>query len=198
MSHDVAVVLQKAVQYRRWRDAGLPAVRIAVTFRRCSCAADNISDIEDALAPDDRAQFGLELEITESVIMEDVMHSIELLTTIRSMGVRIGIDDFGTGYSSLSYLSRLPLDTLKIDRSFIEGMQTSEQGLALVSTIINVGHSFGHCVVAEGVETEAQVNQLRLLGCDQMQGYLVSAPLPVAEFELRFLSGSVGRPAPVA
>jgi EAL domain-containing protein (putative c-di-GMP-specific phosphodiesterase class I) len=104
------------------------------------------------------------------------------------MGVTIAIDDFGTGFSSLSYLSKLPVDTLKIDRSFVTDMTASQQGLALVSTIINLAHSLKLKVVAEGVETEEQSRVLRLLKCDEMQGYLFSKPVPSETFETRFLA----------
>ena len=103
------------------------------------------------------------------------------------MGVSIAIDDFGTGFSSLSYLAKLPVDTLKIDRSFVVDMTAAPEGLALVSTIINLAHSLKLKVVAEGVETEEQSRLLRLLGCDEMQGFLFSKPVPGAEFETRFL-----------
>jgi len=129
----------------------------------------------------------LELEITESLIMEDVKHSIASLTAIRALGVTIAIDDFGTGFSSLSYLAKLPVDTLKIDRSFVIDMTTGADGLALVSTIINLAHSIKLKVVAEGVETEEQSRLLRLLGCDEMQGFLFSKPVPAEIFETKFL-----------
>jgi EAL domain-containing protein (putative c-di-GMP-specific phosphodiesterase class I) len=104
------------------------------------------------------------------------------------MGVSIAIDDFGTGFSSLSYLAKLPVDTLKIDRSFVIGMTTEPEGLALVSTIINLAHALKLKVVAEGVETEEQSRLLRLLNCDEMQGYLFSKPVPGNIFETRFLA----------
>jgi EAL domain-containing protein (putative c-di-GMP-specific phosphodiesterase class I) len=120
--------------------------------------------------------------------MEDVKHSIASLQAIRDMGVTIAIDDFGTGFSSLSYLSKLPVDTLKIDRSFVTDMTVSPEGLALVSTIINLAHSLKLKVVAEGVETEEQSRLLRLLDCDEMQGFLFSKPLPGEIFEARYLT----------
>jgi len=104
------------------------------------------------------------------------------------MGVTIAIDDFGTGFSSLSYLSKLPVDTLKIDRSFIVDMTEGRQGLALVSTIIDLARSFELKVVAEGVETEDQSRLLRLLRCDELQGFLFSKAVPAAEFEAKFLN----------
>jgi len=113
--------------------------------------------------------------------MEDVKHSIASLQAIRALGVTIAIDDFGTGFSSLSYLAKLPVDTLKIDRSFVTDMTAGPEGLALVSTIINLAHSLNLKVVAEGVETEEQSRLLRLLNCDEMQGYLFSRPVPAAE-----------------
>jgi EAL domain-containing protein (putative c-di-GMP-specific phosphodiesterase class I) len=109
------------------------------------------------------------------------------LQTIRNMGVSIAIDDFGTGFSSLSYLSKLPVDTLKIDRSFIIDMTAGPEGMALVSTIINLAHALRLKVVAEGVETEEQSRFLRLLGCDEMQGFLFSAALPGELFEKKYL-----------
>ena len=134
-----------------------------------------------------RAAGGLDLEITESVIMEAIKHNIAMLQAIRAMGIAIAIDDFGTGFSALSYLSRLPLDTLKIDRSFVIDMTTGHDGLALVSTIINLAHSLNLKVVAEGVETDEQSHLLRLLKCDEMQGFLFCKPVPNEIFEARFL-----------
>ena len=119
--------------------------------------------------------------------MNDVKQSIASLQAIRALGVSIAIDDFGTGFSSLGYLSKLPVDTLKIDRSFVTDMTAGPQGLALVSTIITLAHSLKLNVVAEGVETEEQSRMLRLLKCDEMQGYLFSKPVPCEIFETRFL-----------
>jgi EAL domain-containing protein (putative c-di-GMP-specific phosphodiesterase class I) len=104
------------------------------------------------------------------------------------MGISVAIDDFGTGFSSLSYLSKFPVDSLKIDRSFVIEMTDSQQGLALVSTIINLAHALKLKVVAEGVETEEQVRLLRGLDCDEMQGYLFSRPVPGEIFEAEFLA----------
>ncbi len=120
--------------------------------------------------------------------MEDVRRSIASLKAIRALGLTIAIDDFGTGFSSLSYLSRLPVDTLKIDRSFITDMTAGPQGLALVTTIISLAHALKLKVVAEGVETEEQSRLLRLADCDEMQGFLFSKPVPGAIFETRFLA----------
>jgi EAL domain-containing protein (putative c-di-GMP-specific phosphodiesterase class I) len=122
------------------------------------------------------------------MLMENVDESVERLRTIREMGIHISIDDFGTGYSSLSYISRLPVNILKIDRSFINGMTDDPDKTSIVSTIIALGHGLRMEVVAEGVETDAQSNLLRLLRCDQIQGYLVSRPMPAQDLEA-FLRG---------
>ena len=127
------------------------------------------------------------------MIMTDLEQSIETLRALREMGVLVAIDDFGTGFSSLGYLSKLPVDTLKIDRSFIDDMGKSAQGLSLVSTMISLAHSFNLNVVAEGVETEEQSSLLKLLRCDEAQGYLHGRPVTTSEFEARFLP--IGTPA---
>jgi diguanylate cyclase (GGDEF)-like protein/PAS domain S-box-containing protein len=185
-------VLRKAIEdYLRWHAAGLAVVRIAVNVSSLQLRNHSfIAEIEQAIGIDPHAAAGLELEITESLIMEDVKHSIVTLQAIRAMGVTIAIDDFGTGFSSLSYLSRLPVDTLKIERSFVIGMTTGPQGLALVSTIINLAHALKIKVVAEGVETEEQSRLLQLLNCDEMQGYLFSKPLPGEIFQARYLAST--------
>jgi diguanylate cyclase (GGDEF)-like protein/PAS domain S-box-containing protein len=181
--------LHRAIEdYLHWRSSGLPAMRIAVNVSALQLRNRGfIAELKQALAVDEHAASGLELEITESVIMEDVRHSGESLRAIRALGVSIAIDDFGTGFSSLSYLSKLPVDTLKIDRSFVQDMTIGEQGPVLVATIINLAHSLKLKVVAEGVETEEQSALLRILGCDELQGYLLGRPKPREVFESRFL-----------
>ena len=184
--------LQEAVAvYRRWRESGLRTMRISVNVSPAQLRNRGfVSEIERALGADPMAAAGLELEITESVIMEDVRFSIASLRAIRALGVGIAIDDFGTGFSSLSYLARLPVHTLKIDRSFIIDMTLSSEGLALVSTIVNLAHSLKLNAVAEGVETEEQFRLLRVLNCDEMQGFLFSKPLPREIFEGKYLGAS--------
>jgi diguanylate cyclase (GGDEF)-like protein len=182
--------LHKAIEdYLRWRNAGLAAVRIAVNVSQLQLRNRSfIAEISELIGVDAHAAAGLELEITESVVMGDVKHSIDILQWIRAMNVSIAIDDFGTGFSSLSYLSKLPVDSLKIDRSFIVDMTASPEGLALVATIINLAHSMRLKVVAEGVETEEQSRLLRLVGCDEIQGYLISKPVPCEIFEATYLA----------
>jgi EAL domain-containing protein (putative c-di-GMP-specific phosphodiesterase class I) len=174
--------LKKAIEdHLRWRSAGLSAVRIAVNVSSLQLRNRGfIAELKQAIGIDQHAAAGLELEITESLIMADIKLSIASLQAIRALGVTMAIDDFGTGFSSLSYLAKLPVDTLKIDRSFVTDMTAGPQGLALVSTIINLAHSLNLKVVAEGVEAEEQSRLLRLLNCDEMQGYLFSRPVPAA------------------
>jgi len=180
---------QAIADYLRWRAAGLPAVRIAVNVSPLQLRHHGfIAEIEQAIGIDPQAAAGLELEITESLLMENIKYSIASLQAIHAMGISIAIDDFGTGFSSLSYLAKLPLDTLKIDRSFVLDMTTSPQGLALVSTIISLAHALKLKVVAEGIETEEQQRLLHLLDCDEMQGFLFSKPVPGEIFEVKFLA----------
>jgi EAL domain-containing protein (putative c-di-GMP-specific phosphodiesterase class I) len=126
--------------------------------------------------------------MTESLIMEDIAVDTEKLKAARALGVKVAIDDFGTGYSSLAYLAKLPAEMLKIDRSFVHGMLTHHHNATLVHSIIGRAHSLQLTVVAEGVETEAQAAKLSELGCDQMQGYLISKPLPLDDLERLFAS----------
>jgi diguanylate cyclase (GGDEF)-like protein len=189
--HDVGRwALRKAIEdYQRWRNEGLPAVRIAVNVSPLQLRNPNfVAEIQQAISVAADAAAGLQLEITESVIMQDVNHSIGSLLAIRALGVTIAIDDFGTGFSSLNYLAKLPVDTLKIDRSFVVEMVSATGGLTMVSVIINLAHALKLNTVAEGVETEEQLRQLRLLGCDEMQGYLYGKPVPVESFEQKYMS----------
>ncbi len=175
--------------YLRWHAAGLAAVRVSVNVSPLQLRQrDFLASIEKTVGMDPLIAAGLELEITEGVIMEDILHSITSLTAIRALGVTVAIDDFGTGFSSLSYLAKLPVDSLKIDRSFVIDMTASPGGLALVSTIIGLAHALNLKVVAEGVETEAQSQLLRLLKCEEMQGFLFSKPVPTEIFEAKFLA----------
>jgi diguanylate cyclase (GGDEF)-like protein/PAS domain S-box-containing protein len=184
--------LQKAVkEYLRWRAAGLPAVRIAVNVSPLQVRNTGfVAEIKDAIGGDAHASAGLELEITETTIMKDLEYTIATLQAIRELGVVIAIDDFGTGFSSLRYLAKLPIDTLKIDRSFVVDMASGSRGLALVSTIINLGQALNLKLVAEGVETEEQSRLLGLLRCDEMQGYLYGRPVPGDVFEATYLIDS--------
>jgi diguanylate cyclase (GGDEF)-like protein/PAS domain S-box-containing protein len=182
--------IRKALaDYLRWRDAGLPAGRIAVNVSALQLRNRGfIAEIAQAIGIHAGAPGGLELEITESMIMDDVEQTIATLREIRTMGVTIAIDDFGTGFSSLGYLAKLPVDAVKIDRSFVAEMSLHADGMTLVSTIISLAHSLRLKVVAEGVETDEQSRMLKLLKCDLMQGFLFSRPIPAEDFEARFLA----------
>ena len=182
--------LHKAIQdYLRWSRAGFNAVPIAVNVSPQQLRNRAfVADIKQAIAVDPAAAAALELEITESMVMQDFKHNIASLQAIRGMGICIAIDDFGTGFSSLSYLAKLPVDTLKIDRSFITDMVSGHEGSALVSTIISLAHALKLKVVAEGVETEEQLRLLSSLSCDEYQGYLFGKPVPAEIFAAKYLA----------
>src|SRR3990172_4106824 len=135
----------------------------------------------------------LELEITESLIMQDIETNIQKLRAVRDLGVEVAVDYFGTGYSSRAYIAKLPVSSLKIDRAFIVNMSSSPDDLSIVSTIISLGHSLNLKIVAEGVETEEQANLLRLLKCDEFQGYLFSPAVPAEQVEM-LLKGNAAPP----
>ena len=130
----------------------------------------------------------LELEITESAVMQDAEKTIATLNALHALGVTLSIDDFGTGYSSLSYLKRFPLAKLKVDQSFVRNLTTSANDAAIARSVILLGHSLNLIVIAEGVETEAQLAWLRAQHCEEMQGYLFSRPVPATEFETLLVS----------
>jgi diguanylate cyclase (GGDEF)-like protein/PAS domain S-box-containing protein len=181
--------LHRAIaDHLRWILAGFAAVRIAVNVSPQQLRhRDFVADIKLAVGIDFAAAAGLELEITENMVMQDFEHNIISLHAIRALGICIAIDDFGTGFSSLSYLAKLPVDTLKIDRSFIIDMDAGHQGSALVATIISLAHALKLKVVAEGVETSAQLGLLRSLHCDEFQGFLFGKPVPTEIFEAKYL-----------
>lgn len=181
------VLRTAADQYMAWRRAGLNVPNIAVNVSAKQLShRDFGQSLTESLGRHPEAARGLDLEITESVLLDDIAGNISKLRVARECGFRVAIDDFGTGYSSLGYLSRLPLDALKIDRSFVEAMVEDPQQMSIVTTIISLAHSMELEVIAEGVETAAQAQLLRLLRCDEIQGYLIAKPLPAAEVEQFF------------
>jgi diguanylate cyclase (GGDEF)-like protein/PAS domain S-box-containing protein len=177
-----AWALRRAIQdHKRWTEMDLPAPRVAVNVSAVQLRKkDYVATLQEALRHGTRVP-GVDLEITESLVMDDIQGNIDKLKEVRSLGVGIAIDDFGTGYSSLGYLARLPVQSLKIDRSFIVTMLNQPETMTLVSTIISLAHSLKLKVVAEGVDDPEQAKLLRLLRCDEMQGYLFSHPLPFDE-----------------
>jgi EAL domain-containing protein (putative c-di-GMP-specific phosphodiesterase class I) len=170
--------------YHGWKARGLNAPRIAVNVSALQLRRKTfVADVREALGDIGDDGGGVDLEVTESLLMTDVDESIEKLRALRALGLRMALDDFGTGYSSLAYLSKLPLDTLKIDRSFVHGMTDNADYTSIISTIISLAQALRLKVIAEGVETEQQAQLLRLLRCDQVQGYLFSPPVPAEKLE---------------
>ena len=178
------VIRSACKQLAEWDRMGLPKLRMAVNlsarqFRHLFLA----SMIQDTLAENAIDPARLEIELTESLLMEDSDSTRSMLESFSRMGVRLAIDDFGTGHSSLSYLKRFNIDTLKVDRSFVSSLPDSLEDKAIATAVIALARSFDMSVVAEGVETHAQAEMLKNLGCDEMQGYLLSRPLPAATLE---------------
>ena len=178
-------VLREACrQGRAWQQAGLSPVRIAVNVAASQFrAGDLVETIHQALADAELEARFLEVELTESAVMSDPEESIKILEQLSEMGVLVSVDDFGTGYSSMSYLRRFPIDQLKIDRSFLSEITARSDDASIVGAIVSLAHNLRLKVVAEGVETVAQLDLLKTLGCDQYQGYQFSPPVPAAEFE---------------
>jgi diguanylate cyclase (GGDEF)-like protein/PAS domain S-box-containing protein len=178
------VMRQAMADYRKLRQSGLLPVRIAVNVSAMQMRQKDFPAYVAAAIGDGGAGIGgLDIEITESLLMQDFERHIHALRQIRNMGIGVALDDFGTGYSSLSYMARLPANTLKIDRSFVVDMANSPENLAIVSAVISLGHALDMKIVAEGVETEEQAKLLRLLKCDELQGYLFSRPVPLERIE---------------
>jgi PAS domain S-box/diguanylate cyclase (GGDEF) domain len=188
------VVQTACMQARSWCSTGvMPGVLIAVNLSpRQFHRADVVKLVKDALDYSGLPPECLELEITESLAMQDVEYSVRTLHALADLGVQLAIDDFGTGYSSLNYLKKMPVNTLKIDRSFVRDITTDPDDSAIVSAVISMAHSLGLRVIAEGVETEEQLNVLRALNCDRAQGYHFSRPLP-ADDAAEFLRKDNGR-----
>ena len=188
-------------QHMAWRAHGMAPLSVAVNLSlRQLYDKQLLSHIEEALAASGMAPEWLELEITESMVMQDSAGAISVLRAIKDMGVRLAIDDFGTGYSSLSLVKRLPLDAIKIDRSFINDLLNDANDRAIAEAVISLGRALGLRVIAEGVETAAQETFLRERGCVEMQGYLFSPPLAadeladfVSEYNMRRLRGLADR-----
>jgi diguanylate cyclase (GGDEF)-like protein len=177
-------VLREACrQNAAWQKAGLRRLRVAVNLSARQFRSGNLLDeIDAALSEASLQATSLELEITESMVMEDPEGVIKLLGRIRSRGIHLSLDDFGTGHSSLAYLKRFPIDCVKIDREFIKDMPKDTDDVAIARTIIAMAKSLGLSTVAEGVETYEQFGMLKIMGCDQIQGYYFSHPLPADEF----------------
>lgn len=183
-------------QSKAWRANGNPGIRVAVNlsarqFHRRGLLTEQVAR---ALEQTGLEADGLGVELTESVLMQTGDATIDALRALHAMGIPIALDDFGTGYSSLSYLKRFPIATVKIDRSFVHDITIDRDDAAIVTAIITMAHSLKLNVVAEGVETAEQLARLKVLGCDQVQGYLLSRPLPAEEMAAWLVDGPVGGP----
>jgi len=175
------VLYTACAQNRAWQEAGYPPIRVAVNLSARQFQQQNLAQLINRVLTETglEARY-LEVEITESIAMQNIHVTIAVLDELRTMGVHISIDDFGTGYSSLATLKRFPLHTLKVDREFVKDLTTSNKDAALTQAIVTLAHGLDLDVIAEGVETAEQQEFLRSIGCDAMQGYLFSKPLPAA------------------
>lgn len=177
------VIAAAAQQQKQWINRGLAVVPVAINLSaRQFREANRVDNIVAILADVELDHRWLELEITESLMLDNVDRVLDMLKSLRDLGLNVALDDFGTGYSSLSYLKRLAINVIKIDRAFVQDVTTNPEDAAIVQAIIGMAHSLGLSVVAEGVETEAQLNYLRAHQCDGMQGYFFSRPLDAEAF----------------
>lgn len=177
-------VLRKACeQMYRWSQKGWSHLRVSVNISARQFQANLVDRVAIALRDTGISPDMLELEVTETTMMQDMAQTVMVLEQLNAMGLKIAIDDFGTGHSSLYYLKRFPINTLKIDRSFVRDLMIDEGDASIVSTIITMGHNLSLDVVAEGVETDEQLEFLRKNGCAEVQGFYFSKPLPADEFE---------------
>ncbi|MGG1947872.1 EAL domain-containing protein [Trinickia sp. NRRL B-1857] len=188
-----AWVLREACrQAAEWHALGVDPIHVAVNLSARQFADPHLHEsILDALSDANLSGKYLELELTESMVMRHPEQAVRWLSAIKRTGVRLSIDDFGTGYSSLAYLNRFPIDTVKIDRSFIRNVPDSHSDTQITSAVIALGHSLGLTVIAEGAETQKQIDFLRKEGCDEVQGYFFSRPIPAADVE-SFLGRAAG------
>ena len=181
---DAWVLKEACRQARAWQEAGLPALTVAVNISALQFKRGRILDsVNEALALSGLDPTHLEIELTESVLIQDTQHTRQQLNRLNATGVRLSIDDYGTGYSNLSYLKQLEVDKLKIDQSFVKDMLVDELDAIIVRSTVELAHNLGLEVLAEGVEDEHILTLLQQLGCDQAQGYHIGKPMPPARFE---------------
>jgi diguanylate cyclase (GGDEF)-like protein len=188
------VVDEACAQLRRWQQAGLPPLRLAINIAAEQVARSDVTSMTlKAIWKHGVRPQSLEIEITEALLMQDLKAAREMMSAFKDAGVSLAIDDFGTGYTSLSYLRQFPVETLKIDRSFVQNVHVSKDDAVICEAIIAMGKKLGLTVVAEGVELEEQRAFLTAAGCDQAQGFLFSRPLPATELELYLKTSSPDR-----
>jgi EAL domain-containing protein (putative c-di-GMP-specific phosphodiesterase class I) len=177
-------------QARAWQDAGLPPIRVAINVSAVELRTEGfVAGVRATLAQTGLAPQCLELELTETFLMQDSAPTATVLHALNDLGVQLALDDFGTGYSSLSYVKRFPIKALKIDRSFVRDLATDASDASIVSAVISMGASLHMRVVAEGVETGAQLAFLREQGCPEGQGFLFSQPLKAGDFAKLLMHG---------
>ncbi|MBF0189597.1 MAG: EAL domain-containing protein [Magnetococcales bacterium] len=185
---DLWMVREVCRQARQWLDEDRPPLRVSVNLSHHLFGRTDLVEVIRQILADCRLEpHLLELELTEAIVMHDVGHAMNALQAFREMGIHLAVDDFGTGYSSFSHLRRLPVHVLKIDRSFVREITTHREDEAITHAIISLAHTLGLRATAEGAEEQAQRELLTRLGCDELQGYLISRPLPAREMEERFL-----------
>jgi len=181
------VLFKACLQHREWRESGKPILRIAVNLSSRQFKQDNLAQNIIRIVKDtDMDPTLLELELTESVLMQDAYAAAEILRELKSVGIQLAIDDFGTGYSSLNYLRRFPLDKLKIDKSFIHDIPGNLEDMTITKAIVALARNLHLGVIAEGVENKSQLAFLKSLKCDEVQGYLIGYPVSGEEFISRF------------
>ncbi|NSL54889.1 EAL domain-containing protein [Uliginosibacterium aquaticum] len=191
------VIDESCRQLRAWHDEGMTECRLALNVSARQFHAGNLpAVVEEALVRHRLDAGSLELELTESMLMDDPQHTIEVLQTLKQLGVRLSLDDFGTGYSSFGYLQRFPIDALKIDQSFVRDISSDQGAAVIAAAIIDLAHRLGLKVVGEGVETQAQLECLRAQGCDEIQGYYFARPLPATAFAALYQEGKPLRKEP--
>jgi EAL domain-containing protein (putative c-di-GMP-specific phosphodiesterase class I) len=186
------VLRSACTQNKAWLGKGMPPIKVSINLSaRQFVKKDLVQSIVKILVDTGLPPAQLELELTESLIMHNPEYSISALNNLKSLGIGLAVDDFGTGFSSLSYLKRFAIDRLKIDQSFVHDLASDIDSSVIAGAVIHLGHSMGLKVVAEGVETPAQLEFLRGQHCDEIQGYYFSKPLPADEVERVLAEGQL-------
>jgi len=173
------VLYEACSQVKAWHDRCLKALSVSVNVSTFDLQRSDLASVVGRVLDETKLEpASLEIEITERTIMHDPERAVEILAGLRRMGVKVSMDDFGTGQSSLGYLKRLPIDVVKIDRSFVQEVATNPDYAAIAGAVVAMAHSMGLRVVAEGVETTEQLHFLRKMNCDEVQGYFLAPPVP--------------------
>lgn len=188
------VLREACAEYSRWQQAGMPDIRMAVNLSAAQLyRADFVENVLALLQEHDMPGDCLELEITENMLMQDMEHMVQKLQLLAKHGIRVSVDDFGTGYSSLGYLQALPLHTLKMDRSFVSHIEAVDEQHSIVTAIVTMAKGLGLNIIAEGVETEVQLEYLRSIGCPEVQGFLFAKPMSAENIQPLLVGGTAQR-----